>query len=269
MEKKVRLAIIGAGTAGLSAYKEAKKYTDDILLIDGGPLGSTCARVGCMPSKLLIQAANDYHHKRHFKEQGIYGSEHLFVSVPDVLQYVREMRDSFTASVVELTKSLDKQFLYGHAQFTDLNTLTVGDQTINADAIIIASGSTSIIAENWLEFQNDLLTSETIFEAPDLQQELGLVGVGSIGLEFGQALARLGMSITAFNAGEFIGGLSDPKVNETALTIFRKEFPILLNEKVSLKKEHGKLFIQCSHDVSVNQVIVAMGREPGQVQKVL
>ncbi|WP_162565012.1 FAD-dependent oxidoreductase, partial [Acinetobacter baumannii] len=55
------IIIIGAGTAGISAYKEAVKHTNNILIINDGPWDTTCARVGCMPSKVLISTANRMH----------------------------------------------------------------------------------------------------------------------------------------------------------------------------------------------------------------
>ena len=59
--REVDIAIIGGGTAGMSAYREVRKHTDSIALIEGGPFGTTCARVGCMPSKLLIAPAQARH----------------------------------------------------------------------------------------------------------------------------------------------------------------------------------------------------------------
>ena len=56
--KKVKVAVLGAGTAGLSATSQIKRHTDSFAIFDGGILGTTCARVGCMPSKVLIQIAN-------------------------------------------------------------------------------------------------------------------------------------------------------------------------------------------------------------------
>lgn len=262
MDKKVKLAIIGAGTAGLSAYREARKYINDILIIDGGPLGSTCARVGCMPSKLLIQVANNYHNKCFFLEQGIKGAEKLAISIPDVLNYVRSRRDQFTAGVIKFTKSLDEHFLYGNAKFTSPNTLQVNHQTIHAESIIIASGSNTIIPDDWLNYQKQILISENIFEQESLMKNMALIGMGSIGLEFGQALSRLGVHISAFNNNSFIGGLSDSNVNEVAIKIFEKEFPIHLNEEVSLKKENNQLFVKTSNHFPVDQVFVAVGRKP-------
>ena len=60
-EREVDVAIIGAGTAGLAAYRKVREHTERVVLIEGGPHGTTCARVGCMPSKLLIAAAEAAH----------------------------------------------------------------------------------------------------------------------------------------------------------------------------------------------------------------
>ena len=72
-ERKVDVAIIGAGTAGLAAYREARAYTDRLVLIEGGPYGTTCARVGCMPSKLLIAAAEAAHAVSEAPVFGVHG----------------------------------------------------------------------------------------------------------------------------------------------------------------------------------------------------
>lgn len=261
MTRNVKVAIIGAGTAGLSAYKEAKKHTDDIVLIDGGPLGSTCARVGCMPSKLLIQSANFYHNRIHFEKHGIKGSEHLFVNIPDVLSYVRDMRDKFVSGVTEFTQSLGENFIFETAKFVALDTLKVGDQIIQAENIIIANGAQSIIPDDWKIYQKQLLTNANIFEQRSLTNEIGVIGAGSIGLEMAQPLSRLGVNISVFNAGNFIGGLSDPKVNEVALDIFRKEYSIYLNERVSLIKKNNQLCINAKKNKVIKQVVVAIGRK--------
>ena len=70
--KKVEVAIIGAGSAGMRAYREASKVTDSIVLIEGGEYGTTCARVGCMPSKLLIAAAEAAHAGAHADAFGVH-----------------------------------------------------------------------------------------------------------------------------------------------------------------------------------------------------
>jgi dihydrolipoamide dehydrogenase len=93
MKREVEVAIIGAGSAGLYALSQVRKETDDYLLINSGPYGTTCARVGCMPSKSLIRIAEYYHDRLDFEKSGIMHSNALEVSIPDVLQRVRDQRD--------------------------------------------------------------------------------------------------------------------------------------------------------------------------------
>ena len=98
MTRKVDVCILGAGSAGLYATGQVSRKTKDFLIIDPGPLGTTCARVGCMPSKVLIQAADDlWHARHHFAVQGIHGGEDVRADVRAVLAHVRKMRDGFAS----------------------------------------------------------------------------------------------------------------------------------------------------------------------------
>ena len=77
MDTPIDTIIIGAGSAGLAALREVRKRTQSFLIINDGPYGTTCARVGCMPSKLLIEAANAYHQRHTLAEFGIDGAQAL------------------------------------------------------------------------------------------------------------------------------------------------------------------------------------------------
>src|SRR6056297_2343814 len=93
--REVDVAIIGAGSAGLYSMGQVKRYTDNYVLIDGGELGTTCARVGCMPSKVMIQVAEDFHRRNIFDREGIEGGEHLSMNIADAMEHVEDMRDTF------------------------------------------------------------------------------------------------------------------------------------------------------------------------------
>jgi len=264
MATKVNIAIIGAGTAGLSAYKEASKYTKDILVIDRGPIGSTCARVGCMPSKLLIHVANEFYKRKHFAGLGIKGADKLNINISEALQYVRTMRDRFTNGVIETTQSIGNRFIDGEAKFVSPNTLEVNKNQIIAKKVIIATGSSSILPEEWLKYESRILTSDNIFEQVDFSNNIAVVGGGVIGLELGQALSRLGVNITLYHSHHFIGGLTDPKVNETAIKVLGREFTIQLGERVELKeaKNDSLAIIFSGKENEISQVLVATGRRP-------
>src|SRR5574340_1311327 len=197
MERKVDVAIIGAGSAGLTATSTVRRYTDSFVLIDGGELGTTCARVGCMPSKVAIQVAEDLHRRTVFEREGIAGGDALSVDVPVALEHVRDLRDVFVDQV--LATSIDQmgdEFIEANARFLEPTLLEVGDARIRAKKIIIATGSTPTVPRAWEAFGDRIVTTDTFFELDDLPQSVAVIGLGVIGLELGQTLQRLGVKVT-------------------------------------------------------------------------
>ncbi|MBU2532422.1 MAG: FAD-dependent oxidoreductase, partial [Alphaproteobacteria bacterium] len=195
--KQVKVVVLGAGSAGLAARSEVAKLTDDYVVIDRGPIGTTCARTGCMPSKALIQAANDFHRRHEFDEIGIRGSDKLSVDVAAVFGRVRKLRDRFVGSVIEGMKSWQDKLLMAPAKFIDDRTLDVGGERIEAERIIIATGSRPIIPEAWQDYEEFVLDNSSIFDLNEVPASLAVVGLGVIGLELGQALSRLGVDVHA------------------------------------------------------------------------
>ena len=113
------VAVIGAGTAGLAAYRAAKAAGKRALLIEGGEHGTTCARVGCMPSKLLIAPAEAAHAVGRF---AAFGMQPVAVKVDRraVMERVRVERDRFVAFVTDDVDALpDGDKLSGCAKFVD------------------------------------------------------------------------------------------------------------------------------------------------------
>src|SRR5688572_32269084 len=98
--RHVDIAVIGAGNAGMSPYREARNYTNNLVLIEGNTYGTTCARVGCMPSKLLIAAAD---HAHHASQNGVFGVDYSKPAINGaaVLKRIRSERDRFVSSVID------------------------------------------------------------------------------------------------------------------------------------------------------------------------
>ena len=128
MTKKVEVAIIGAGSAGLFALSQVKRKTDNYVLINGGELGTTCARVGCMPSKVLIQVADDFHRKALFEREGINGAEALSVDVAESMEHVQDLRDVFVDKTLGVTDEMGEELIEGYARFKSINTLEVNGE---------------------------------------------------------------------------------------------------------------------------------------------
>ncbi|MGD8429255.1 MAG: FAD-dependent oxidoreductase, partial [Ectothiorhodospiraceae bacterium] len=174
MPRKVRLLIIGAGTAGLTALKEAQRHTEDVLLVNDGPYGTTCARVGCMPSKALLAPAHGYSHRRFLAETGIQGTENLRVDLPTVLRQVRALRDRFIQGPIKLADSLGERSVAGKPRFLDANTIEVNGERITANATVVATGTRPIVPASWRELGRRVLTSDDLFEQPDLARRVAV-----------------------------------------------------------------------------------------------
>ena len=262
--KQYKVAIIGAGTSGLSARREVAKLTDSYVVIDDGILGTTCARVGCMPSKVLIQAANDFHRRDSLAEQGILGGKGLTVDSKLVMQHVRKLRDRFVRGVTnDMNEWTEKHLIRKRAVFVDAHTLDLGDEKIQAESIIIATGSKPVIPSEWSTYKKYLIDTDMFFEMESLPKSVALVGLGVIGLELGQALARLGVDVHAFTSTKKLGGLSDPDLQDYAYKFFEKEFAVSLGRVESVTEEGNKVLVKAkAGSFKADALFMAMGRRP-------
>lgn len=213
----VDVAIIGAGTAGLAAYRAAIAQGKRTLLIEGGPYGTTCARVGCMPSKLLIAASEAAHMLQAAPGFGVHPGG-TRIDGQAVMARVRRERDRFVGFVLDSVDTIPaRDKVIGNARFTGPQALQVGEHTIvNASRIVIATGSTPVRLDKLAKGGPGVIISDDIFEMADLPRSLAVIGTGVIGLELGQAMSRLGVSVSFFARGGSVAQLTDPEVLHVA-----------------------------------------------------
>ncbi|KQU45189.1 hypothetical protein ASG67_16100 [Sphingomonas sp. Leaf339] len=261
------IAIIGAGTAGLKAYKAAIAHGADVLLIERGEGGSTCTRVGCMPSKLLIAAGRTAHEARQANRFGV-RIDGLEIDGPAVLARMRRERDRFVASILDEYHAIPaKHRLHGSARFTAPHSLMVGDVAVEAGAIIIATGGYPIVPDSLKPVAAIVHTHETIFEIDTLPTAMAVVGAGPVGLELAQAFARLGVAVTLLDEGKTIGGLTDPVAEPVAQAALGNEIALRLGVTVTAEPmPDGRGLIRWSGasegSVTVDLVLAATGRPP-------
>ncbi len=268
----VDVAIIGAGTAGLNASKEAADEGADWVLIESGPYGTTCARVGCMPSKLLIAASESAH---EIQRSGQFGMrvepEGWSIDDKAVMERVRRERDRFVDFVVDSTEDRpEEKRLRGHAQFVDETTLEVGDNTrVEADTVVIATGSSPWVPPSLDGIRDGVLDNADVFELETLPDSMAVVGTGVVALELGQALTRLGVETTFFNPYRDIGPLTDPEVESKAASIFADELDLRFEHDIDQtdRVEEGYLLRWRDadgneHEAVFDEVLAAAGRRP-------
>lgn len=265
----VDVAVIGGGTAGLGAYRAAKAHTKKVVMIEGGPYGTTCARVGCMPSKLLIAAAEAVHHIQKAPGFGVHPEGEIRIDGREVMARVKRERDRFVGFVLEGVDSIpDEDKIQGYAHFVDAHTLIVDDHTeIHAERIVIATGSRPSWPAAWNELGDRLIINDDVFNWDDLPHSVAVFGPGVIGLELGQALHRLGVQVIMFGMGGLVGPLTDEAVRDYAAKTLNEEFYLDADAKVEQMFRDGDSVIiryldkaGQQQETRVDYVLAATGR---------
>ena len=241
---KVDVAVIGAGSAGLPAFRAARMHTENVVLVEGGIYGTTCARVGCMPSKLLIAAAEAAHSIENASKFGVYSSKPI-INGQDVMRRVRSERDRFVGFVLESVENIDPKHNYrGHARFLDDHTIQVEDKIIEAKSVVIATGSSPKLMPMFDGLGEHLVVNDDIFDWETLPESVAVFGPGVIGLELGQALHRLGVRIRIFGLSGSLKPLSDMGIKSYAENLFKEEFTLDTKAKIQgLELENGQVKI--------------------------
>lgn len=259
------IAILGAGSAGLSALSEVRRSTDDFVIVNSGPWGTTCARVGCMPSKALIEAAWARGSAARLGRFGIAGAEHLRTDSAAVLERVRTLRDGFVAATEQGSTAglATPQRISGHAHLLDAQHFEVNGERWKARQIILAPGSEPVLPADWAALGPQVLTTDTLFELPRLPSRMAVIGLGSIGIELAMALAALEVEVHAFARSASLGGCTDPEVGAAVRAALQARVASLHNEgEVQVQAGVGGLLrvSQGAHAVEVEAVLVAIGR---------
>lgn len=268
-KRSVDVAVIGAGSAGLPARRAARAAGASCVLIDSGPLGTTCARVGCMPSKLLIAAADAAHTVRSAEVFGLQTT--LTVDGGAVFARVQRERDRFVGFVLRGLEAVRQEgdLIEGTARLIGPHTLRVDDHTeLEARSIVVATGSAPVVPPPFRGLGDRLLSNETIFELSALPRSVLVAGAGVIGLELGQALQRLGTQVTLVSIDDAVGPLADPRCREAAQQAFATEYELFLNYRLEqIERQDDSVVVRfhdrdgAPHQRSVERVLVAAGRQ--------
>ncbi len=268
--RNVDVAIIGAGSAGMNAFRAASAHTDKVILIEGGAYGTTCARVGCMPSKLLIAAAESAHAVAEAPRFGVVPGK-TTIDGTAVMNRVRSERDRFVGFVVDSVMSLpEEQRIRGHARFLDNHRIQIDDASIiDAKRIVIATGSRPGYPPSFAALGDRLVVNDDIFAWTTLPRSVAVFGPGVIGLELGQALSRLGVETFVFGRGGGIGPFTDPLVMDAARRALSEDLyldpdatvtdmqPVDAGVRIEFIDLHGN-----QRETIVDYVLAATGRTP-------
>lgn len=268
---QVDVAIIGAGTAGLAAYRAARLAGATAMLIEGGAYGTTCARVGCMPSKLLIAAADAAHAVEAAPGFGVHHDGVVRIDGRAVMDRVRRERDRFVGFVLrDMERIPETDRMSGHVSFVDDHTLEGGGHArVIARTAVIATGSRPTRADSFDALGDRLIVSDDVFDWQDLPKSVAVIGPGIIGLELGQALHRLGVHVAILGRGGSVGPISDPEVLACSIAAFKQEFTLEPDAHITdMRRDGDRVAIHRTtpnggkHVETFDYVLVSTGRMP-------
>lgn len=262
MDKRVcDVAVIGAGTAGLAAWRAATEAGADALLIERGPGGTTCARVGCMPSKALLAAGRS---ARSADEFGVRIGK-VEVDGGAVMARVRRVRDIMVDAVFAGMDDISaNRRIDGEARFTGPTTLALDDRlTIEAKAVVIATGADPVVPDAFADVRDRVRTHVDIWDIDALPRSLAVLGAGLVGIELAQAFSWLGVEVTVFDPGDTVGALTDPEANRAAIACIGRDVTLRLGCKPKGTPIDGGVRLEGDGaPVEVELVLAATGRPP-------
>lgn len=257
------LIVIGAGAAGLTAAGGAAMFGLRVALIEAGEMGGECLNNGCVPSKALITAAARAKTGRVASAMGVALTAPQ-IEWAGVHAHIREAIDTIAPhDSQERFEAMGIEVLRSHAKFIDSKTIQVGDSTLRAPRIVIATGSKPAIPPIEGISDTPFLTNESLFDLDRLPEHLVILGGGPIGCEMAQAFCRLGSKVTVVESGRPLGR-DDAEAAELVTESMRREgVTFLLGARANGAAVQGdsvRLTLDDGTSVDGSHLLIATGR---------
>ncbi len=264
----VDIAIIGAGSGGLSVAAGAAQMGARVVLVEKDKMGGDCLNTGCVPSKALIAAGEAAQTVRSSGKYGVNGHE-PDVDFLNVHDHVHDVIAGIAPhDSVERFTELGVQVIQASARFINGREIEAGDYRIKARRFVVATGSSALVPPIPGADTVPYLTNETIFDLTEQPEHLIVVGGGPIGLEMAQAHRRLGAQVTVVE-GFAVMGKDDPDAVDVVRQRLLAE-GIALHEgtKVeSVARDGNRISVLAAKDGKMERIegthlLLAVGRKP-------
>lgn len=264
-DKKCKVLVIGAGPGGYVCAIRAAQLGLDTIVVDPQAPGGTCLNVGCIPSKALIHAADEFHKVSHAEQSPLgISTGAASIDLGKTIAWKDGVVQRLTGGVSMLLNKAGAELISGTARFIDGKTVAVstseGELTISTENVVIATGSEPIGLPS-LPFGGDVLSSTEALVLTEVPKRLAVVGGGYIGLEIGTAFAKLGSEVTVVEATDTILPQYDSAISKPVL---KRLNALGISVKTSTLAEgfaNGVLHTD-QGDIAADKVLVTIGRKP-------
>lgn len=267
----LHIAIIGSGSGAFAATIRAVQEGARVTMIERGTLGGTCVNVGCVPSKIMIQAA----HTAHVRAGSPF-DDGISVHAPEIDRgrllsqqqaRVEELRQSKYQSILDTHEQVE--LVRGQARFVDSRTLAIegedgGEHRLGFDRCLIATGARPAVPPVPGLEGTPYWTSTEALESRIIPQRLAVIGSSAVAVELAQAFARLGSQVTILARGRLLSR-EDPATGGALADAFRAEGIEVLEDTEASRVEFAKdeFSLATRHgELKADRLLIAAGRAP-------
>ncbi|MFU8772994.1 MAG: mercury(II) reductase, partial [Anaerolineales bacterium] len=269
-DRQFDLMVIGAGSAGFAAAIKAAELGYRVAMVEAGTIGGTCVNVGCVPSKTLIRAMEQYHLAGRQRFQGVHtlpGALNWAQVIADKDELVAEMRQSKYVDVLAAFPEIT--LIQGHARLTGESSVEIDGKAYTPGKILITTG-----AHPWAPPIAGLqgarfLTSTTAMQRKELPHSMIVLGANAVGLELAQTFARAGVLVTLLEVLPRIAPFEDAEISDALHDYLQGEGLQIVTgfQSNQVEKVDGRYIITGWQDeqeivFDAQELLVATGRHP-------
>lgn len=266
-ESSFDLVVVGGGPGGyVAAIRAAQLGLKSAVIDENQKFGGTCLRVGCIPSKALLESSHLLVEARDkMMEHGITATK-LTVDLNTMMRRKAGVVDTLTGGIAMLLKKNKVTAIVGRAELIGDGKIKVGDDTVLAKHTIIATGSKPMELPG-IQLDGDLIGDSTAaLSYNNVPRRLVVIGGGYIGLELGSVWSRLGAEVAILEGTDQVLGGLDQEIARAAVKTFEKQgLHFRTNMWVeSVEKTSGGCVVKCKGEnpIECDRVLVAAGRSP-------
>lgn len=257
--------VVGGGSGGISSARRAASYGAGVGIVEAGPLGGTCVNAGCIPKKVMWNAASV---AETLNDASHYGFDLEIKGFS--WKKIKKARDAYVRRLNEIyernLKNSDVTYIQGWGKFTDDKTIVVEGQEYSAEHVLIAVGGKPVIPD--LPGADLGITSDGFFELESLPKQVLVIGGGYIAMELAGLLNSLGSKVTILLRGEIFLRNFDASLRETLMEEMQRQGINVLtcvNMDKLEKDQDGSVSVHSHNGENISGfdcVIWATGRKP-------
>ncbi len=267
---KFDVAVVGGGPGGYEAAIRCAQYGKRTALIEARELGGTCLNRGCIPTKALLHGAEVYETAKTSETYGIATGE-VTCDYARLVEYKDGLVSRLRKGVAGLEKAHGVTVIKGFGVLTDAHTIQVGDQSIQAEFIILATGSAPSRPPIPGADSEKVLTSDELLEMKTCPESLVIIGGGVIGLEFASLYATLGKKVVVLEMlPSILNGMDAELAGLLTKLLEKKGVVFVTNAKVTRILDGGQIGVEYEKDGTTetalgNICLMSIGRRPQTV----